>query len=73
MTEDQVKFVQRPKRTWREPSPIERLAIIQEQIRINDLKPTDLLWCDRDTILRRRESAILLEIEAERIKNATSR
>jgi len=64
MNEEQQKYVQRPKRSWREPSLIERLAIIREQIRINDLKPTDLLWCDRDTILRRRESAILVEIES---------
>lgn len=70
MTEDQKKYVKRSTRTWRDPSPIERLAIIQEQIKINDLKPTDKMWLIRDQVLRNRESELLIDIE--RTKNATS-
>ena len=66
MTEDQQKYVQRPKRSWREPSLIERLSVIQSQIKINDQKPTDLMWADRDLILRKRECVILAEIELEK-------
>ena len=64
--EDQTRYVKRSTRTWREPSATERLQIIQEQIRINDLKPTDLMWEERDTILRKREVAILAEIALEK-------
>lgn len=69
MTESQQKYVQHPKRTWRDPSPIERLAIIQEQIRINDTRPTDPNWQERDLVLRNRESALLMEIERRRKQN----
>ena len=66
MTEDQQRYVKRSTRTWREPSATERLQIIQEQIRINDLKPTDLLYLERDLILRKRECVILAEIALEK-------
>jgi len=62
MTEDQVKFVQRPKRSWREPSPVERLEIIRKQIALNDEKPTDSGWLMRDGVLRDRESILMAEI-----------
>ena len=73
MSEDQQKYVKRSTRTWREPSFIERLKIIRDQIALNDQKPTDKMWLIRDNVLRDRESALMVEIEAERTKNATSR
>lgn len=70
MAEDQARYVRRPTRSWRDPSPVERLKIIQDQIALNDKKPTDPNWQLRDLVLRTRESALLVEIET--LKNATS-
>lgn len=66
MSEDQQKFVQRPKRSWREPSLFERLKIIRDQIEINDQKPTDKMWLIRDQVLRGRESELMVEIKSEK-------
>jgi len=68
MKEDQVRYVPRPNRSFREPSLAERLEIIRGQIKVNDQKPTDPNWEMRDTALRRRESALMVEIERGKTK-----
>jgi len=63
---DEIRYPHRPKRSWREPSLTERLEMIRKQIKLNDEKPTDLMWCERDTVLRHRESVIMTQIEMEK-------
>jgi len=60
---DEIRYPHRPKRSWREPSPVERLEMIRKQIALNDEKPTDPMWLERDGVLRRRESVIMSEIK----------
>jgi len=63
---DEIRYPHRPKRSWRERSPIERLEMIRKQIALNDEKPTDPNWEIRDTVLRGRESVLMAEIERGR-------
>ena len=61
--EEQARYVRRPMRPWRESSLADRLKVVQEQIKLNDEKPTDPNWEMRDTVLRDRESKLLVEIK----------